>query len=136
MVDPWEGWTAGAFDALGVAEDGGWTPYRAAGWIKGAFALDFRPMLPHVWDATPNGTPPFVWVLTHLPTQYGMCAMAAPAETAVVLADQIAAMTDWSAVTVGSAPFLNGRMQAFMAQHRRIFVCNGNQTIPPWGDVA
>lgn len=132
MVDytGWAGWAPGVVD-MRCGLDGVVQVCPTIAWVKGPFALDFRPICPEVWDRLSEDTPPCAWVLTHIPTGYAIGAMATHAGRAQMLADEVAKLADFSAMTVESSVFLTARMHEFFERHSE-FVCNARDTIAPW----
>ncbi len=84
-------WVATSFEAY-VENDGSNTRHKAAGWVKGLWALDFRVFdLSEGWDEEHVGG----WMLTHLPTGRRTFGILAPLDEALAIADGINAMADW-----------------------------------------
>lgn len=120
------GWTIGE---IPTASPAGRHP--VAGWVKGSFGLDFRAAW-YQQEAHPDGTAG--WVITHIPTGFALFGvlMSLPAAQAIV--DEIAALCDWTGITLDNSRFMKGRMQPIIERlgPAKIHV---NDMIPPWAEV-
>lgn len=100
-----DGWVPGGFT---VPDPRG--PLVIAGWIKGVFALDFRPFHWSLWDTIPDQSMPALWVVTHIPTGHGVLAVADSLDMAKAIVAELDALIDWSKVTLDSAKWLERRV--------------------------
>ena len=127
----WDGWTPGGIRIRGPVKGGGTDAFATAGWIKGAFAVDLRPRV-MLWGAElPDDACNFAWVLTHIPTGLAVAGMDAPMSMVQMLIDDLAKMTDWSAITLESAVFMSARVQDFFCDHPGIYF-PVTDTLGPW----
>lgn len=127
----WDGWTPGGIRIRGPLASGGDGDFATAGWIKGALALDLRPRVKYWGEPLPDDVCNHAWVVTHIPTGYAMCGIDAPTAIAQTLADGLAKLTDWSVITVESAPFMDARIRAFFNEHPGVFF-SAADTAGPW----
>jgi len=119
--DDWTGWTAGAFEAAGPS---GTT--TMAGWLRGPFAMDFRPTN----DGNPQVLTPFAWVVTHLPTGWAMFAVQGSAAEARAVVTDVEPWTDWQAMTLEASPFMGKRVREYSEANPGLLI-PGSLTINP-----
>lgn len=102
MNDLPEGWAVGGFT---IRTDRG--PHEVAGWVKGAFALDFRPI--HGIEDAICG-----WHLTHVPTGWAIVVLQIGLARACALVDDLAAAGNFSLMTVKTAKLFTGAVKPWI----------------------
>ncbi|WP_294353348.1 hypothetical protein [uncultured Sphingomonas sp.] len=112
----WYGWTAASFGVAGGNEAQAYS-LPVCGWTKGALGLDYRPFHWERYETLPDEAAPFAWAVTHLPSGWGVVALAVVASKARTMADEIAALTDWHAVEYGQHHAIALRFRAWMANY-------------------
>ncbi|WP_294195880.1 hypothetical protein [uncultured Sphingomonas sp.] len=125
-----DGWVPGGFSAI--------TPTgltTVAGWIKGSFALDFRPFHWDLWSSIPDDAMPALWVVTHIPSSYSVMSIADTFDRAKVIVAELDALTDWSVVTFDNSRWFHRRV-CEVAERYRGLIYHGSQTITPWIERA
>lgn len=120
-------WVAGEFV---VKTTGG--ERRVAGWIKGHFALDFRPYWQRASDRA-DGT--VGWCLTHLVTGYSVFGLLMGLERAQAVAEEVADWANWEHVDPLSVRFLSGKKKELQERHFPA-ICHTDDLTPPWCDLV
>ena len=79
-------WTVAAIVAKGrSSKDGKVYEQQIAGWVDGLFGLDWRA----------NACGDAAWIISHLPTGWGVMAVCGGLEDAKAVAEELRSATDW-----------------------------------------
>ncbi|HWT12281.1 MAG TPA: hypothetical protein VN231_05980 [Allosphingosinicella sp.] len=119
-----------AVGEIRCSTDKGWQV--VAGWRRELFGLDFRP----VWfpdDVDPDGQ--MAWLLTHLPTGFGMMGLVMGLAGAQAVADEVAGWADWQHIDPLSARFLKPRVDA-LRERLDPRVLHPANLVPPWAETV
>lgn len=118
MADEWKAGDFTVQTPIGTKE--------VAGWVKGPFGIDYRPILPADDEC------PAAWAITHIPTGLSVIAVRHNLEKAKEVADQFADLpVDWS--SANAADFAGLSAHACGIYSRLIpYAWSGSKTLAPW----